>query len=366
MKLKTVLRRMTDWYLDGTCSYITSGPGMGKTETFVRASEIVGRELNRNLGHVIINGPLLSPADAVGYLIPKHHDTYSESLFTDPFWFKTRDGRRLADYDGGFIIIDEADKMDSDVKKVIGEAALSGRLGPHILHGNREGDTGWRIWMTGNRSEDRSGSTKELDHLINRRQEIAITPDLESLLERYAEKGVTPFTQSFTNAYPEIVLSGEVPKKQGPWCTPRSLEGLDKYMRLLARRHNDGEFTSDADTKEEARGRIGDASTTYFMHLELELKLPKWEKIIADPTGIKLPEKPDAIMLMCYHAAHKVSKETAEAAVKFVSRLPKEFAVTFAKSACQRDATLVLTPAFQAWIGKNASLMASISALGKK
>ena len=35
--------------------------------------------------------------------------------------------------------------MDTDLKKIIGEAALSGRLGPHFI------PEGWVIWMAGNR-----------------------------------------------------------------------------------------------------------------------------------------------------------------------------------------------------------------------
>jgi len=147
MNLNEVIRRMPAWYIAGVnsqhgdpmkCAYLTSAPGRGKTTTLARAPDILSKRLNKKIGLVIINGPLLTPADSIGYLMPKHSKSVTgqditESVYTSPFWWRTAEGKRLEEYDGGIILVDEADKMDSDVKKVIGEAALSGRLGPHVL-----------------------------------------------------------------------------------------------------------------------------------------------------------------------------------------------------------------------------------------
>jgi hypothetical protein len=81
------------------------------------------------------------------------------------------------------LFVDEADKMETDAKEIVGEGCLSGRFGPHQL------PPGWIVWMAGNRAGDRSGSTKELVHLINRRREIDVTDDLESLLNWMNENG---------------------------------------------------------------------------------------------------------------------------------------------------------------------------------
>jgi MoxR-like ATPase len=232
MKLNTVISRMAGWYK--TSVYLKSQPGRGKTETLVAGSEIIGKQIGKNLGHVVINGPLLTPADAVGYLIPKHNeDGTATSLYTDPFWFKTKDGKNLGEFDGGIVIVDEADKMDADTKKVIGEAALSGRLGPHKL------SDGWVVWMAGNRSEDRSGSTKELDHLINRRMEIDITDDIESWNDWAVTRGVMPITVAFANQHPQIVFSEKVapgvrPGRSSAWTpTSKCCRGATPTFRTI-------------------------------------------------------------------------------------------------------------------------------------
>jgi hypothetical protein len=100
----------------------------------------------------------------------------------------------------GVIFIDEADKMDIDVKKVVGEMALSGRCGPHKL------PDGWVVWMAGNRAGDRSGSTKELDHLINRRDEIDVTDDLASWEMWCIKRGVHHTIIAFGVGNPHIVF----------------------------------------------------------------------------------------------------------------------------------------------------------------
>jgi hypothetical protein len=356
VNLSTVLKRIPHWYAAKKSIYLKSAPGRGKTSVFVEASDLLSRALNLNIGHVVINGPLLTPADAVGYLVPVAVGDHMESKFTDPFWFRTKDGKRLDEYDGGIIIVDEADKMDVDVKKVIGEAALSGRLGPHTLAGN------WVVWMAGNRAEDRSGSTKELDHLINRRMEIDVTDDLASWNEWASSKKVSAIAMAFANQNPHIVWPEKNPEKQGPWCTPRSLVSADEYLQVVAKSSPGGQFPDDPITMEEVTGMIGAAATaSLFAFVRLDREMPKFENIVKDPMAVKIPEKPDAQMLVCYNLAHRVTQETAEPVIKYVDRMPKEFAVTFAQSACRRDYSLLRHPAVNSWAQKNAALMAAVA-----
>lgn len=357
MKLQDVAKRMPGWYAARRSIYLKSAPGRGKTETLSRAPVILGeRHPGKTFGLVILNGPLLTPGDALGYLMPKRHDNGRlESVFTDPFWFRTREGKRLDEYDGGVIVVDEADKMDTDLKKIIGEAALSGRLGPHYI------PEGWVIWMAGNRATDRSGSTKELDHLINRRMEIDVTDDIEGWLEWAGANGVLPLTQAFAAQNPQIVFTEGVPDKQGPWCTPRSLAGWDRYLQEVTGGTDD--IPDDPALAEEAQGMIGvGGASQYFAFVRLEREMPKFEKIIADPTGTKVPQnKPDAAMLIAYNLAHRVCDKTIKPVITYVQRLEKEFAITFAKVACTRNSDLVIHPAMREWTSKNASLLAALS-----
>ena len=357
MKLNDVIARIPYWYAAKKSVYLKSAPGRGKTSVLSAAPLILNHATGKNMGLVIINGPLLTPADAIGYLVPRKVTVdgveRAESVYTDPFWFRTDEGKHLSQYDGGVIVVDEADKMDVDVKKVIGEAALSGRLGPHRL------PPGWVVWMAGNRQKDRSGSTKELDHLINRRMEIDITDDLESWNDWANNYGVSALTMAFANQNPNIVFTQDVPEKQGPWCTPRSTVAADDYMRQFM--DADGNLPDDASIMEEVGGLIGEAAAAQlFSFVKLQREMPKFEEILANPDTAKLPNKPDANMLVCFNLAARVEVNTAEAVLKYVNRMPKEFGVIFGRSSVDRNQKLVITPAYGQWIRENAGLMAAI------
>lgn len=360
MNLSTVMRRIPTWYAARKSIYIRSAPGRGKSTVIGRTPELLAKAFTgKKFGIVIINGGMLTPMHMLGFGVPKHETDHSHMLFTDPFFWLTDEGKRLDEYDGGIIFVDEEDKADVDVKKVLGEGRLSGRFGPHIL------PAGWIVWGAGNRVGDRSGSTKELDHLINRRMEIDIADDLESLLHWQTQNGCLPVTVAFTNANPHVVFTEGVPDKQGPWCTPRSLAAADATLR--AELELNGELDADY-LAEEIAGEIGQAATAQLMSfIKLDREMPKFENIVRDPEGERIPPEtaPDARMLICYNLAHRVTKETISSVIKYVDRLPAPFAVSFARAACNRLPILALSPAMQAWSQKHNSLMLLLHSLGK-
>jgi len=363
MKFNDIIARIPYWYAGKKCVYLTSPPGRGKTSVLTDAPRLLSSATGKNIGVVIINGPLLTPADSIGYLVPRKVTTergeHMESLYTDPFWFRTREGKRLDEYDGGIIVVDEADKMDLDVKKVIGEAALSGRLGPHTL------PPGWIVWMAGNRQKDRSGSTKELDHLINRRIQIDVSDDIESWNDWAATNNVPYLYRAFANQNIDVVFSDGVPKEQGPWCTPRSLSEMGFYHDRLPK-GPDGVLPDDELTCEEVAGGIGDAAAgQLFSFVKLEREMPKFEDIVANPKTCKLPSKPDASMLVAFNLAHRAAPQNIDPVVEYMERLGREFGVIFGRSAVRRDARLLASKGMAKWVKENSTLMAQIGGGGR-
>lgn len=357
MILSTFTRLAPTLYESGKCVYLKGAPGRGKTTAIVDSVARIASVTGKNLGLVLINGPLLTPADAVGYLVPtKNDDGRVESVYTDPFWWRTSEGKRLEEYDGGIIFIDEMDKTDIDVKKVAGEMALSGRCGPHKL------PEGWVVWMAGNRQIDRSGSTKELDHLINRRFEIDVTDDLAGWEQWALKNGVHHTIVGFAMQNPHIVFPEKLPEKQGPFCTPRSLVATGELLVAMA--GNSGQIPTDTDAVEIAAAGIGQAAAAQlFATIRLDAELPKIETIINSPATAKLPGAPDAQMLVAYKLAALADERTLDPIIKYIERLPADFSVTFAKSLCTRVPMMVAKPAMLDWSKRNSSIMATMAVL---
>ena len=134
----------------------------------------------------------------------------------------------------------------------------------------------------------------------------------------------------------------------------------DGIMRVKAARNN-GVMPDDPATVEQIHGIMGGGAAQFFQTLKLEREMPKYEDIVASPSTVKIPSKPDAMMLTCYQLAHLIRPEHAAQVIEYMDRLPKEFNVTFATTACSRQPKLVATPAFSKWVAQNTSLMAAVS-----
>jgi hypothetical protein len=353
MKLSTFANLTTGLYKSGVSIYLRGGVGQGKTTSIEASVPRIAQDLGKTIGFNTISGPNLTPGDTIGFGIPKHYDDISEMIFTQPFFTRTPEGKRLEQYDGGILFIDEADKMDIDVKKVVGEMALSGRCGPHKL------PPGWVVWMAGNRQGDRSGSTKELDHLINRRVEIDITPDAKGWEKWALRNGVHPTIVAFAVQNPQIVFTDEVPKDQGPWCTPRSLVNTGKLLATFA---SNDDLPTDDDMIELAAGGIGKAAAAQlFATIRLASELPDFGTVVKNPDTAKVPSAPDAQMLACYQLASKADTNTLGPVVQYVERMPADFAATFAKAACTRVRMFAAHPAMMDWTKRNNTLMTTLN-----
>jgi hypothetical protein len=366
MNLNTFLRRATEFYSTGACFYLRSAPGRGKTTTVIDAADKIAKDLGKNIGIVVINGPNLTPGDTIGFGVPKHSKDehgrpISEMVFTLPFFWRTDEGKLLEEYEGGIIFVDEADKMDVDIKKVMGEMALSGRCGSHRL------PPGWVVWMAGNRQEDRSGSTKELDHLINRRLEINIEDDIAGWEQWALKNNVNPSIIAFAVGNPMVVFPQTLPDKQGPFCTPRSLVAVGHVLDIMAGNvpgNSRGNLPTETDAVEiAAAGMGGAAAAQLFATLRLEAELPDMDTIMSAPAQAKLPSKPDAQMLVCYKLASITDERNIKPIVAYVQRLPADFSATYAKATVTRKPVLAATTTMIDWCKTNSTLMAIIGVL---
>lgn len=363
MHLNTFASRVVPYYLTGNCITLRSKPGRGKTSTVERAPAIIGQALGKRIGFSYMSAPTLTPADVIGYLIPsKDAAGHAASFFTRPFWWYTAEGLPLEAYEGGIIFIDEEDKADPDIKKIIGEMGLTGRCGPHTL------PPGWVVWMAGNFRGDRSGSTRDLDHLINRRCEIKIDDDLESWKAWAFAAGIPPVALAFAEQNWHIVTA-DAPEVQGSWPTPRSfVMCIEHLMQFAAKDGPDaGKLPTDNAAQEDARGYIGPAAAAQLMAFaRLEYELPSLADILANPMTCEVPVRPDAQMLVAYSLAARASTDNIAAMVTYLDRFPQEFSVLFADAACARDGALLNTSAMDAWCLKNGTLMVTISRLRSK
>ena len=352
-------------------THLRSPPGVGKSD-FV---EDLIRYLNKRDGEgtwgftscFLIT---FTPTDLLGYMVPTKIQNPDgtqglASVFTTPSWMMTKPtkeyphGRHINTFKRGIVFLDEWSQADGDTKKAAAQLKLKGQVGPHTLH------DGIAVISAGNRKDDRSGVTKEFDFVINREQQIDIHPDFASWEHWATLNGIMPLTIAFAQQNPQIVFEDKVPTEQGPWTTPRSLCAVDKLLQTKMRRNN-GEIPDTPEVAEQLHGTMGAGAAQYLNFIKIQREMPKYADIIKDPSGVKVPSKPDAQMLVCYQLAHEIKAQHASQVIEYIERLGKEFAVTFATSACKKNVALVSEPAFDKWARNNSSLMAAIALSSKQ
>ena len=329
---------------------LVSAPGLGKSDWMRELHQTMQQMTGEEWGFVSFMPANFTVPDLMGFLIPSKSESGEHiSRFTTPNWMIDDTGRHINSYKRGIVFADEFGQGEQDVKRGMADLFLNGRVGPHRLH------DGIVVVAASNRSSDRSGVTKSFDFIINRRLEIQITPDVASW-EAWAHKaGVDPLFVAFANQNPEIVFSGVVPVKQGPFCTPRSLVACCDDLRAITPQ---GNLPTDTRIIELISGRIGEAAAQQLVaFIRMGYELPTFDEIVSDPDGTRVPKKADAQMLSIYQLSSRVTEKTAAPVLTYVDRFPKEFAATFARSTCARLPELVMTDAFGEWCAKNATLV---------
>lgn len=356
------LARVIPALLDsGKAIELISAPGRGKSTFVADTVERMSKRDGKQWGFSTLFLATQTPPDLIGFVFKgnikdQHGGDIATSEPTLPAWMITQEGKPVWEHERGILFLDEFGQGQADVKAAAAELLLNGRIGRHQL------PKGWSVIAASNRTSDRSGVTKSLDFVINRRVEIGITDDIESWEDWSFRNGVDPLFITFARQNPAVVFTEGVPEKQGPWCTPRSLVMLNDIFNKMKK--GDELAPTDATAIEIASGMIGLAAAQALMaHVKLGQEMPPLEDIIKNPKKTKVPTKPDVMMLVAYSLASRVSVDNVDPIVDYMDRAPKEFAVTFARQAVKRDGAIILTDAFDRWTAANASLMTALADL---
>lgn len=307
-----------------------------------------------------------TPPDLIGYVFGETASyearDYKRSVASLPLWMVSTEGKPAWAYDRFFLFLDEYGQGEPDVKRASAELLLNGGIGPHKL-------PPLSVRIAATNKGVRYGVTKDFDFCINRRSEIDIQDDLASWLD-WADKpyeheaklwNVMPVTKAFAAQHPQILFEDE-PKVQGPWCTPRSLCGSDRYLQMIEQELGKLD-PNDTAVGEGVAGKIGVPSAGALMGwLRFRLDLPQYADVIADPTGTDIPERPDMKMLMAYEMAARTDKAGLPAVITYMQRMPKDLAVTYILALVRREKTMIIEPALAQWTAKNATLLALVTA----
>jgi hypothetical protein len=337
-------------------------PGIGKTSWSTAYAAWRAKVTGKPFGLVYVLASSMTAPDVMGYLFKKEVVNPDGRMFsmTDPcmpLWYVTEDGKPAWDYEQGLVIVDEFAQAQLDVKAALAPLLLERKIGPWAL------PAGWNVLTCSNRAKDRSAVTKSLDFVINRVATIQLDHDIKGWMNWAEDANVHWMFRAFAERYPNVVFTEGVPEKQGPWCTPRSFSRAAEFYANVERANPN--VLHDDHLPEMLGSLIGDAAATQLVAFSrMQLVVPTPTEVALDPLGCKAPgmDQPDACMVATYMLAEFAEKNNIEPFIKYVKRLPADFAVPFVSRVVKRDRSLMVSPSIRQFASDNSSVMAVVAA----
>lgn len=352
-----------------------SGSGLGKSQvSYSIFEELKARDAQQGIswGFGTIFAATQTPPDLIGYQFKGEREftlpngETKKITVTDPsvpLWMISTEGKPAFMYDKFFLLIDEYGQGEADVKRAIAEIFLNGGTAPWYLPPGSV-----RIACTNQGA--RYGVSKDFDFCIARRALLNIEGDINVTLsfmdKPYQHQGrvwqTTPVIKAWAAANPQIVFEPE-PKEQGPWCNPRQLCAVDRYLQTKWAQQGNQDIEPTAISV--ISGIIGmPAATSLLAHLEFLTQLPSYADVVSDPANTPVPNRADLQMLMAYQLAGYTQVSDLAPCIQYIQRLPKDMGVTYITALLRRDYKGIISqPAMQAWINKNAALVSIIASL---
>ena len=240
--------------------------------------------------------------------------------------FVSDDGRPLV------VMLDEIGKAMRPVQNALLTLLLEKRIGNHHL------PEGSIVFGTTNLATDGVGDKVEA-HARNRVCFVTVSkPDSDQWLNWAMDNDVSPEICAWVKNYPHALASytdenqADNPyiynprKSQASFVTPRSLEKASHFVKNRS-------VLGDTVVSTCLAGCVGQSAALDMMaYIHVADKLTAWEVVIEKPDAAPVSTDQIANMIMAYGAVTRVTKETIDAFMKYLDRLPSEIQIMFLSS----------------------------------
>lgn len=236
----------------------------------------------------------------------------------------------------GVYNLDEMPQAMLAGQNVMSQLVNEWRIGEHLL------SRGITICATGNKPENKAGTTTMPTHLRDRLMFIEVEPHIDDTLPFFAKRNVNPRIRSYLRQHSQKLHKFTVGANANP--TPRSWEKSSAILSL--------DLAKTVRT-EALAGQLGSGEATEFeTWLRVEDRMPDPDKVISDPAHAPVFGNADAdiLYLLLASLADKATAQNVGAILTYIDRLPnKEFVGYFAQDAFGRDESLLQVKEVTKW-----------------
>ncbi|HEY3473209.1 MAG TPA: hypothetical protein VGK56_01290 [Anaerolineales bacterium] len=250
--------------------------------------------------------------------------------------FRLRPHYLPADPHGGIWNLDELPQAFLANQNICSQIVNEYRIGEHHIPPT------WTICATGNKPENKAGTTTMPTHLRDRLTFITVEPVVEDWLDWAAENGVDHRVRAYIRQNPTKLNDFKPSENSNPtsrsWAKTSALIGMgfENHVR-----------------SEAIQGQIGTGHATAFeAWLRVEDRMPKIEDIIKHPKQAPIfgTKDADVLYMLIAALADYADDKTIEPIIEYINRLQnQEFSVYFMHDALRRNKDLAEHKAVTKW-----------------
>ena len=316
---------------DFVVPFLLGDPGVGKTSILRQVADELGLDYYQVILAQFDAGELAGLS-----VMNKEYDAMIRlrPFYLPPVYIKGDDEQ--VRYHAGLFNLDELPQAFLANQNIASQMVNEYRVGEHEI------SPGMTICCTGNKPENKAGTTTMPMHLRDRLTFIEIEANVDDWLAYAAKKGIHPLIRTYIREKPRQLSNFQVGQDANP--TPRSWEKVSHYLAMDLDPHIRSETIA---------GQIGKGDATEFeAYFRVFDKMPKVEDVLAEPEKAPLFTNKEADILYTLLASladHTTEKNVGQA-VKYINRLEnQEFSVAYMMDLLNRSPELQANKTITEW-----------------
>lgn len=325
MKATSLVKAIVTCINSNRPAFIHGSPGIGKSDLVRQVANFLKLDL------IDVRAVLLDPIDLRG--IPSVANGKTKWCVPD---FLPSQGK-------GILFIDELNAAPPLVQAALYQLILDRKLGEYVL------PDGWSIVAAGNLDSDKAVTHKMSTALKSRFIHLFLEVDVNEWVSWAIDNKLYMPLIAFIKFRPTLLHSFDPNSKDKAFPCPRTVSFVSDL-------YNSG---IDADIEYElVSGTVGEGFAVEWISFHRIFKtLPNPDMVLMNPDSAPIPTDIATLWALCGAISRKVTENSMDRFVTYISRLSKEFNVFSMQNAVKRDSDLVNTNGYIRWASENQDVM---------
>jgi MoxR-like ATPase len=241
------------------------------------------------------------------------------------------------------IFMDEIMQAELQTTNASSQLILDRKLGSYTLPKNV------RIIAASNRVEDRATAQRMPTHIANRFKHATLEVDAAEWIEWAKSANIDPRVRAFVKYRPKLLHVFDPASKEIAFASPRSYEFLSDTLRDLEASGDLAKMTPE-EMVEEFSGNVGSTVAQEFVgFLQVMRTLVDIDEILLSPDKAAVPSDPSVLYALVYALLDRADAKTFKAIVKYINRIPQDFAYVLMGEVKKAKPVLMKTKDFIDW-----------------